>query len=93
MQSTYDLNFFKKDFFVKGVLGYTIRDHVYEHLFSCKECYELYKQFAKENNYSFNLREDAIDFAKGFNIIKTNPDFGTVKILYLNKHIIYLWNF
>lgn len=53
---------FKKDFFVKGVLGYTIRDHVLEHLFSCKECYETYKQFAKENNYKFNLREDAIDF-------------------------------
>lgn len=58
---------FKKDFFVKGVLGYTIRDHVYEHLFSCKECYELYKQFAKENNYKFNLREDAIDFVMNNN--------------------------
>ncbi len=53
---------FKKDFFVNGTLTYTLRDHIYEHLFTCKECYAKYKQFAEENKYKFNLRESAIDF-------------------------------
>ena len=53
---------YKKEFFIKKALGYTIMDHVIEHLLSCKECHELFKQYATENNFKFNIREIALDF-------------------------------
>lgn len=53
---------YKKDFFIKGQLGYTIKDHVIEHLLSCKECHEDFKLYADENKFKFNVREIALDF-------------------------------
>lgn len=53
---------YKKEFFIKGQLGYTLKDHVIEHLLSCKECHELFKQYADENKFNFNIREIALDF-------------------------------
>lgn len=53
---------YKKEFFVKGQIGATLTDHIFEHLLSCKECYEEFKAYAQENNFNFNLREDAVEF-------------------------------
>ena len=47
-----------------GSISYSIKDCVLEHLLVCQKCYTEYRKIAKELGLSFNLRNEAIQFAK-----------------------------
>ena len=47
-----------------GSISYSIKDCVLEHLLVCQKCYAEYRKIAKELGLSFNLRNEAIQFAK-----------------------------
>lgn len=47
-----------------GSISYSIKDCVLEHLLVCQKCYTEYRKVAKELGLSFNLRNEAIQFAK-----------------------------
>lgn len=50
--------------FFNGFISYSIKDCVFEHLLVCPKCYTEYRKIAKELGLSFNLRNEAIQFAK-----------------------------
>ena len=47
-----------------GSISYSIKDCVLEHLLVCQKCYTEYRKIAKELGLSFNLRNEAVQFAK-----------------------------
>lgn len=47
-----------------GSIFCSIKDCVLEHLLVCPKCYTEYRKIAKELGLSFNLRNEAIQFAK-----------------------------
>ena len=50
--------------YFNGSISYSIKDCVLEHLLVCQKCYTEYRKIAKELGLSFNLRNEAIQFAK-----------------------------
>lgn len=50
--------------YFNGSISYSIKDCVFEHLLVCPKCYTEYRKIAKELGLSFNLRNEAIQFAK-----------------------------
>ena len=50
--------------YFNGSISYSIKDCVLEHLLVCQKCYTEYRKIAKELGVSFNLRNEAIQFAK-----------------------------
>lgn len=50
--------------YFNGSISYSIKDCVFEHLLVCPKCYTEYRKIAKELGLSFNLKNEAIQFAK-----------------------------
>lgn len=50
--------------YFNGSISYSIKDCVLEHLLVCRKCYTEYRKIAKELGLSFNLKNEAIQFAK-----------------------------